>query len=139
MNTAVIAAISTAIGVVLAKLGQFVGGLIKASKAKNEVREQEYEHTENLVKLTSGQANDIKDEIAAVRKDVFELTQTQVMFNKMYLRHSILQVYFIHENDKTITMAEWESVLGLYDVYTSLKGNGFIKEKIMEMREWERK
>lgn len=138
MNTAVIAAISTAIGVVLAKLGQFVGGLIKAAKSKNEVREQEYEHTENLVKLTSGQANDIKDEISAIRKDVFELTQTQVMFNKMYLRHSILQVYFTHESDKTITMAEWESVLGLYDVYTSLGGNGFVHEKVDEMKTWEK-
>lgn len=133
----IIAAIGAAIGIV----GTLIVNVIKANKSKNEVRGQEYSHMENIVKLTNGQQqnlNEIKEDLFKLKNDVFELTKTQVEFNKMYLRHAILRVYFSYDKEKRIPESQFESVLGLYDVYTSLGGNGFVHEKIEELKKWER-
>lgn len=132
-----IAALSAGIGA----LGVIIVNVIKANKSKNEVRGQEYSHMENMVKLTNGQQqnlNEIKEDLFELKNDVFELTKTQTEFNKMYLRHAILRVYFSYDKEKRIPESQFESVLGLYDVYTSLGGNGFVHEKVEELKKWER-
>ena len=141
MSVELVAAIGTAIGVDLGALGTVIVNVIKAKKTKTEDKELEFNHTENLVKLASGQSQEIgevKNLVQSIQERVVELTESQASFNRMYLRHSILRVYFSYEQEKEIPMAEWESVLGLYDVYTSLNGNGFVHEKIDEMKSWKK-
>lgn len=141
LTEAVIAAIGAAVGAVITGVGAAAVQVIKAKKAKTGDKELEFNHTENLVKLASGQSQDIgevKDMVSQVRESVVELTESQASFNRMYLRHSILRVYFSYEQEKEMPIAEWESVLGLYDVYTSLNGNGFVHEKVDEMRTWKK-
>ena len=141
MSVELVAAIGTAIGVALGALGTVIVNVIKAKKTKTEDKELEFNHTENLVKLASGQSQEIgevKNLVQSIQERVVELTESQASFNRMYLRHSILRVYFSYEQEKEIPMAEWESVLGLYDVYTSLNGNGFVHEKIDEMKSWKK-
>lgn len=141
LSEAIIAAIGAAIGAIITGIGATAVQIIKAKKAKTGDKELEFNHTENLVKLASGQSQEIgevKDMVSQVRESVVELTESQASFNRMYLRHSILRVYFSYDKEKEIPISEWESVLGLYDVYTSLNGNGFIHEKIDEMRNWKK-
>lgn len=141
LTEAIVAAIGAAVGAVITGIGAAAVQVIKAKKAKTGDKELEFNHTENLVKLASGQSQDIgevKDMVSQVKESVVELTESQASFNRMYLRHSILRVYFSYEQEKEMPIAEWESVLGLYDVYTSLNGNGFIHEKIDEMRNWKK-
>lgn len=141
LTEAIVAAIGAAAGAVITGIGAAAVQIIKAKKTKTEDKELEFNHTENLVKLASGQSQEIeeiKNIVSGVKESVIELTESQASFNRMYLRHSILRVYFSYEQEKEIPIAEWESVLGLYDVYTSLNGNGFIHEKIDEMRNWKK-
>lgn len=148
LTEGIIAALSAGIGA----LGVVIVNVIKANKSKNEVRGQEYEHTENLVKLSSNMVQEIgnlknemnskfeelNERIDGTKEDVIQLTKTQAEFNKMYLRHAILRVYFSYDKEKKIPESQYESVLGLYDVYNSLGGNGFVHEKIEELKKWER-
>lgn len=141
LTEAVIAAIAAGTGAVITGIGAAAVQIIKAKKAKTEDKELEFNHAENLVKLASGQSQEIgeiKNMVSAVKESVVELTESQISFNRMYLRHSILRVYFSYEKEKELPMAEWESVLGLYDVYVSLNGNGFVHEKVDEMRNWKK-
>lgn len=141
LTEAMIIGIGTAAGVIIGAVGKIIIDTIKVTKDKDGRREQEYFHTENLVKLIGGQSqelSEIKNSIASINNKVVELTESEASFNRMYLRHSILRVYFSYEKSKELPEAEWESVLGLYDVYVSLGGNGFVHEKVEEMKGWKK-
>ena len=115
-----------------------IGVIIAALYKRNQNRKDQYDHEERLIEISSGQ-NEIKQDIKALAAAVIKLDQNQVSTDKMLLRNAILTIYFAYEPKKEIPEAQYESVLGLYDVYSQLGGNGFVHEKVEEMRnEWKR-
>ncbi len=115
-----------------------IGVIIAALYKRNQNRKDQYEHEERLIEISSGQ-NEIKQDIKSIAAAIVRLDQNQVSTDKMLLRNAILTIYFAYEPRKEIPEAQYESVLGLYDVYTQLGGNGFVHEKVEEMRnEWKR-
>lgn len=115
-----------------------IGVIIAALYKRNQNRKDQYEHEERLIEISSGQ-NEIKQDIKSIAAAIVKLDQNQVSTDKMLLRNAILTIYFAYEPRKEIPEAQYESVLGLYDVYTQLGGNGFVQEKVEEMRnEWKR-
>lgn len=141
LTDGLIAAIGGGIGTILTAIGVLVVNIIKAKKEKTGDKELEYSHTENLIKLITSQGQDmgeIKDSLISIRADLNQLSQKEEDFNKMYLRHSILRVYHSYYKEKKMPEAEWESVCGLYDAYKALNGNGFVSNKIAEMKKWDK-
>lgn len=115
-----------------------IGVIIAALYKRNQNRKDQYDHEERLIEISSGQ-NEIKQDIKSIAAAVVKLDQNQVSTDKMLLRNAILTIYFAYEPKKEIPEAQYESVLGLYDVYSQLGGNGFVHEKVEEMRkEWKR-
>lgn len=114
-----------------------IAGIIAALYKRNQNRKDQYDHEERLIEISSGQ-NEIKQDIKSIAAAVIKLDQNQVNTDKMLLRNSILTIYFNYEEKRVIPEAQYESVLGLYDVYSQLGGNGFVHEKVEEMRSWKR-
>lgn len=115
-----------------------IGVIIAALYKRNQNKKDQYEHEERLIEISSGQS-EIKQDIKSITAAIVKLDQNQVSTDKMLLRNAILTIYFAYEPKKEIPEAQYESVLGLYDVYTQLGGNGFVHEKVEEMRnEWKR-
>lgn len=114
-----------------------IATVIAALYKRNQNRKDQYEHEERLIEISGGQ-NEIKQDIKALAAAVVKLDENQVSTDKMLLRNAILNIYFDYEKDKIIPEAQYESVLGLYDVYSQLGGNGFVHEKVDEIKTWRR-
>lgn len=141
LSEGILTAIGAGIGAIITALGILIVNIIKAKKEKTGDKELEYSHTENLIKLISSQGQDmgeIKNSLSSIRTDLNQLSQYEEEFNRKYLRHSILRVYYSYNKEKTIPEPEWESVLGLYDTYIMLNGNGFVHDKVEEMKSWKK-
>lgn len=138
------------IGAAMAGLVALIGALFK----RNQNKKDQYEHIENLVKLTSQlqDTNKILQDFTSLSRDfdyvrktmdnmgneIVKLSENTKNNDIMMLRHSILLIYFTYNEKKEIPEAQYSSVLGLYDVYHSLGGNSFITDIINEMKEWRR-
>lgn len=81
---------------------------------------------------------EIREECGSLKVKVTELTESQRTFNLLYLRQAINTIYYNHCKDNSITETEYEIVLGLYDVYKSLGGNGITEQHIYEIKQWRR-
>lgn len=114
-----------------------IAAVITALYKRNQNKQDQYKHEERLIEISSGQ-NEIKQDIKSIAAAIVKLNQNQVSTDKMLLRNAILTIYFNYEKEKAIPEAQYESVLGLYDVYTSLNGNGFVHEKVDEIKTWRR-
>ncbi len=114
-----------------------IGVIIAALYKRNQNRKDQYEHEERLIEISSGQ-NEIKQDIKSIAAAIVKLDQNQVSTDKMLLRNAILTIYFAYEPRKEIPEAQYESALGLFDVYSQLGGNGFVHEKVEEMKTWRR-
>lgn len=140
LTEGIIAAISAAIGA----LGVLIVNVIKANKSKNEVRGQEYEHTENLVKLMSGTVqeignlrNEMNSKFEELNDKIDDFKDEQKRVNIAALRHDIIQTYETYKDEKKIPTHVYESTDYLYDRYKECGGNSFIDEVMNEMRRWE--
>lgn len=138
------------IGAATAGLVALIGALFK----RNQNKKDQYDHIENLVKLTAQlqDSNKILQDFTSLSRDFDYVRQTMDDMGKeivklsentrnndiMMLRHSILLIYFAYNEKKEIPEAQYSSVLGLYDVYHSLGGNSFITDIITEMKSWRR-
>lgn len=130
--------IAAIIGASAAGLVALIGALFK----RNQNKKDQYEHIEKLVELTQGLKNfdfdALRRGLDAVHKEVVDLSQATKSNDLMMLRHSILLIYFTYNKEKEIPEAQYESMLGLYDVYTSLGGNSFVSDKVNEIKSWKR-
>lgn len=138
-----------------------IGVIIAAFYKRNQNRKDQYDHEEKLVELGQNiaESNKILRDFTSLSRDfdymrkgldevhtdikslaggIVKLNENMASTDKMLLRNAILTIYFAYEKEKVIPEAQYESVLGLYDVYTSLGGNGFVHEKVEEMRSWRR-
>lgn len=142
--------IAAIIGAAAAGLVAIIGALFK----RNQNRKDQYEHTEKLIELTSklSDSNKILQDFTSLSRDfdyirkamdnmgseIVKLSDNTRRNDIMMLRHSILLIYFTYNKDKKIPEPQYESVLGLYDVYHSLGGNSFITDIVEEIKKWER-
>lgn len=127
LSEAIIAAIAAGAGSVIGIIGKVAVDVIKAKKTVDQTELAKLEHNEKT-----------EAALDRIEKKVVTITEEQRSFNLMYLRTSISFIYFEHDKDKKLPIHEYESVLGLYDVYKSLGGNGYIEELINDMKTWEK-
>lgn len=114
-----------------------IAAIIAALYKRNQNKKDQYEHEERLIEISSGQ-NEIKQDIKALAAAVVKLNESQRSTDVMLLRNAFLTIYFAYEKEKVIPETQYESACGIYDVYHQLGGNGFISEKMEEMRSWKR-
>lgn len=114
-----------------------IAAIIAALYKRNQNRKDQYEHEEKLIEIAQG-TTEIKEDIKTLGRAIVKLNNAQVSTDRMLLRNSILTIYFDYEQDQAIPEAQYESMLGMYDVYSDLGGNGFVHDKVDEMRSWRR-
>lgn len=153
ISEAVIAATAAGIGAILTGIGALIVNIIKAKKEKTGDLEAQYSHTENLIKLMSGQTQSItqvvdqlksvKEIINGVSKDMDRIDKKlenfhseQKNYNIVMIRHDIVQTYETYRSVKKMPDKVWASTLNLYEIYRDLGGNSWISELIDEMRKW---
>lgn len=141
MGVELVAAIGAAIGVVCGALGTLVVNVVKAKKEKTGDLELQYNHSENLVKLATGQSQDlieIKNMVQGLKEGIEENKEQQEEVNRMLLRRAFLDIYFRYEKSKKIPEDQFESALDIYTVYKNQGGNGYIETLKDELKNWER-
>lgn len=142
--------ISGIIGAAAAGIVAIIGALFK----RNQNRKDQYEHEEKIIELSKGisETNKILNDFRSLSRDldrtnkgleelhiqIINLSKNTIQNDLMMLRNSILTIYFTYEKEKEIPEAQYESMLGMFDVYTSLGGNSFVHDIVDEMRTWKR-
>lgn len=128
------AGIAAAVGAIIGAIGVAVVNIIKAIKQKNETRQQEYEHAENLIKIVKG-TEELSDSIKELDKKVDQLNDRldtmsaeQKELNIAMLRHDIT----FAARKEALTQEEKQSILALYDQYKKLGGNSFVEGLLKE-------
>ena len=146
METAVIAGIIAAVGVALVNL-------IKAAFSRNQNKKDQFDHEENLIKLSSSMTNvnqaisDFRAEIMpmlnGLSKDLnivdgkLEDFYTEWKdYNIVMLRHDITSVYQNYKSSAAIPQSIYQSTMELYDRYEDLGGNSYVKNIIGEIETW---
>lgn len=155
LTEAIIAAIAAGAGAIITGIGTIIVQIIKAKKTKTEDKELEFNHTENLVRLTTSMTdvnetiNNLKNEIMpmlnGLSKDVDSINKKVESFhtewkdyNIVMLRHDITSVYQHYKDSAAIPQGIYQSTMELYDKYSKLGGNSYIKEIVEEMKEWKK-
>lgn len=146
METAVIAAIIGAIGTALV-------GIIGAAKKRSQNRKDQLDHEENLIKLSSSMTN-VNQAISELRSEMSSLLNGMSKdmdridrkledfhlewkdYNIVMLRHDITSVYQHYKDSAAIPQGIYQSTMELYDKYSSLGGNSYVKTIIKEMETW---
>lgn len=145
MSEAIIAAIAAGVGSIIAAVSTLIVNTIKAKKEKTGDLELQYQHQERLIELTSGLRNDLSQEFENIR-DRFDCLETKVdkfsieqkRINLGLLRHDITTAYNSFKDQKKMPLTAYESVMNLYDIYEKYGGNGYCKQIINEMKEWDK-
>ena len=117
--------------------GTAIGVIINALYKRNQNKQDLYTHEENLVKISSSN-DDILKELKLVGEKMYEISESQRRNDIVLLRQAFLTIYFQYYKTKEIPEIQYEAFCSIYDVYTSLGGNGFVKEKFEEAHTWER-
>lgn len=141
MGVELVAAISAGIAAVITGIGAAAVNWIKAKKTKTEDLELQYNHSENLVKLATGQSQDlieIKNMVQGLKEGIEENKEQQEEVNRMLLRRAFLDIYFRYEKSKEIPEDQFESALDIYTVYKNQGGNGYIETLKDELKNWKR-
>lgn len=155
MSEAIIAAIGAGIGTVVAAIGTLIVNTIKAKKQKTGDLELQYQHQENLVKLTSSMTdvneriNEFRNEVMpilnGVSKDIDRIDRKLEDFhtewkdyNIVMLRHDITSVYQQYKGSAAIPQGIYQSTMELYDKYSKLGGNSYVRDIVEEMKGWRR-
>lgn len=126
-----------AIGGLIAGVTALISTTIKAAKERNHSRDSEYEHSENLVKLVEGNQQ-TENSLNKINEKLIVLTESQTRFNLMVLRGEIMNIYWQYEKEKRIPESQYQTVLGFFDVYESMGGNGYAKEHVEKIKQWQR-
>ena len=149
METALIAAIGTAIGAV----GAVLVNIIKAAHSRNQNRKDQLDHEENLVKLSSSMTNvnqaisELRNEMTTLfngfSKDLDKVDRKLDDFhsewrdyNVVMLRHDITSVYQHYKDSAAIPQNVYQSTMELYDKYLKLGGNSYVHDIVEEMKTW---
>ena len=147
MTTALIAGIGA--------IGTAIAVVIKALYSRNQNKQDQQVHEENLVKLSSSMTN-VNEAISELRNEMFSLFRGMSKdmdrmdrkledfhsewkdYNIIMLRHDITSVYEHYKGSAAIPKVVYESTMNLYDKYQKLGGNSYVKTIIKEMETWEK-
>ena len=146
METAIIAGIIGAVGVALVNV-------IKALYSRNQNKQDQQVHEENLIKLSSSMTNvnqaisELRNEIMpmlnGLSKDLDRVDRKLEDFhtewkdyNIVMLRHDITSVYEQYKSSAAMPKVIYESTMNLYDKYQALGGNSFVESEVEEMKTW---
>lgn len=144
----IIAAIAAGAGALVTAVGTLIVGVIKAKKEKTGDKELEYGHTETLVKLVSGQTQELlevknilsnmceelSEKIEAVDEKLDDFIEEQKEFNLTMLRHDITSTYYEYKDKDEIPEPVYMSTLDLYDKYTKLGGNSWVSNLVEDFK-----
>ena len=149
------------IGAATAGLVSIIGALFK----RNQNRKDQYEHEEQLIKLSKDLTNtnkilkdftslsrdfdyvkkgmnELHKEIQEVKREVGIVKSNCAATDTMLLRREITNIYLTYFNPQKefieIPERDFESALNLYTVYKSLGGNGLAEQYINEIKTWRR-
>lgn len=142
------------IGAIIGAAATGIVAIIGALFKRNQNRKDQYDHEEKIIELSKGisESNKILNDFRSLSRDldktnkglellhvqIENLSKNTIQNDLMMLRNSILTIYFTYEKEKEIPEAQYESMLGMFDVYTSLGGNSFVHDIVDEMRTWKR-
>ena len=153
--------IAALVGAATAGLVAIIGALFK----RNQNRKDQYEHEEQLIKLSKDLTdtnkilkdftslsrdfdyvrkgmNELHKEIKEVKQEVIQVKENCASTDTMLLRREITNIYltYFNPNKEVIEIPErdFESALNLYTVYKSLGGNGLAEQYINEIKTWRR-
>lgn len=142
-----------------------IGAVIAAIYKRNQNRQDQYQHEEELIKLSKDLTNTnkiLKDftslsrdfdyvrkamnalhkEIKEVKEEVIQVKENCASTDTMLLRREIYNIYwnYFDPNKEVIEIPEreFETVLNLYTVYHSLGGNGAAEQYVNEIKKWRR-
>jgi len=145
----------TLIAGIIAAAGVALVNIIKVLYSRNQNRQDQYSHEENLIKFYSS-INDVNEVINELRTSInksFDEVRSSIdkldrkldnfaaeekQINIVSLRHSITQVFHTYKDKREIPGLIYQSTLNLYDQYVKLGGNSFISDKIEEMKTWKK-
>lgn len=148
METAIIAGIVGAVGVALVNI-------IKALYSRNQNKQDQLQHEENLIKLSSSMTN-VNQAISELRAEIMPMLNGLSKdldrvdkkledfhtewkdYNIVMLRHDITSVYEYYKSSAAMPKVIYESTMNLYDKYSSLGGNSYVHEIVEEMKTWEK-
>ena len=148
METAVIAGIIAAVGVALVNL-------IKAAFSRNQNKKDQFDHEENLIKLSSSMTN-VNQAISDFRAEIMPMLNRLSKdldvvdgkledfhsewkdYNIVMLRHDITSVYQNYKSSAAIPQSIYQSTMELYDRYEDLGGNSYVHEIVEEMKTWKK-
>lgn len=138
-----------------------IAGIIAALYKRNQNKQDQYKHEEQLIKLSKGisDSNKILKDFTSISKDIDYLRDGMTSLHKeikdikgevvqikencaatdiMLLRREIYNIYWTYEKNKELPEREFETALNLYTVYHSLGGNGTAEQYINEIKTWRR-
>ena len=146
MNVAIITGIIAAVGTALV-------GVIKALYSRNQNKQDQQTHEENLIKLSSSMTN-VNETISELRREIMPILNGLSKdldrvdrkledfhsewkdYNIVMLRHDITSVYEHYKDAAAIPKVVYESTMNLYDKYQKLGGNSYVHEIVEEMKGW---
>lgn len=141
------------IGAIIGAIGTAIVGIIKAAHGRNQNKQDQQVHEENLVKLSSSMTNvnqaisELRNEMTSLfngfSKDLDKLDRKLDDFhsewkdyNVVMLRHDITSVYQHYKDSAAIPQNVYQSTMELYDKYLKLGGNSYVHDIIEEMKTW---
>lgn len=143
------------IGAIIGAIGTAIVGIIKAAHGRNQNKQDQQVHEENLVKLSSSMTNvnqaiseirismneafnEVRNSIDKLDRKLDDFAAEEKQINIVSLRHSITQVFHTYKDKKEIPAPIYQSTLNLYDQYKQLGGNSFVSDEIEEMKSWKK-
>lgn len=87
-----------------------------------------------LIREEATAANkEMKDEIDFLKKKINDKDKTDLAI----LRNTLTHIYFKYKDVKKIPHYEKENVMYLFEQYSSLGGNSYVKQIVDEIKDWE--
>lgn len=141
------------IGGIIGAIGTAIAVVIKAAFSRNQNKKDQFDHEENLVKLSTSMTNvnqaisELRNEMTSLfngfSKDLDKLDKKLDDFhsewkdyNVVMLRHDITSVYQYYKDSAAIPQNVYQSTMELYDKYLKLGGNSYVHEIVEEMKGW---
>lgn len=141
------------IGGLIGAIGTAIAVVIKALYSRNQNKQDQQIHEENLVKLSSSMTN-VNEAISELRNEMLSLFRGMSKdmdrmdrkledfhsewkdYNIIMLRHDITSVYEHYKGSAAMPQAVYQSTMELYDKYQKLGGNSYVHEIVEEMKGW---
>lgn len=143
------------IGGIIAAIGTAIAGVIKVLYSRNQNKQDQQVHEENLIKLSSSMT-DVNQTISQLRNEIMPILNGLSKdldrvdkkledfhsewkdYNIVMLRHDITSVYQHYKDAAAIPQSIYQSTMELFDKYEKLGGNSYVKNIIKEIETWEK-